>query len=53
LKGEKALEIVYLLELFDGKLSLTEILNLEIPLLATLRRAKEKINKDVQNRQRK
>ena len=44
------LEIVYLLELFDGKLSLSEILNLEIPLLNHLRKAKQRINEEIKKK---
>jgi hypothetical protein len=46
------LEVVYMLDLFDGKLSLSEILNLEIPLLNHLRTAKQKINEEVNRKNR-
>jgi hypothetical protein len=49
---EKILEIVYILDLFDGKLSLSEILNLEIPLLNHLKKAKQKINEDINKKNR-
>jgi hypothetical protein len=49
---EKMLEIVYMLDLFDGKLSLSEILNLEIPLLNHLRKAKQKINDEINKKNR-
>jgi hypothetical protein len=44
------LEIVYLMDLFEGKLSLSEILNLEIPLLNHLRKAKQKINEEIRKK---
>ena len=46
------LEVVYMLDLFDGKLSLSEILNLEIPLLNHLRKAKQKINDEINKKNR-
>lgn len=49
---EKMLEVVYMLDLFDGKLSLSEILNLEIPLLNHLRKAKQKINDEINKKNR-
>jgi hypothetical protein len=42
--------LVYLLDLFDGKLSLSEILNLEIPLLNQLKEAKIRINKEIEEK---
>jgi hypothetical protein len=41
-----------MLDLFDGKLSLSEILNLEIPLLNHLKKAKQRINEDINKRNR-
>ena len=38
-KDENALELAYMLDLFDGKLTLTELLNLEIPLLDRLKKS--------------
>lgn len=43
------MEVVYLLDLFEGKVSLSEILNLEIPLLNHLKEAKLRINKQLRN----
>jgi hypothetical protein len=51
IKDERALDIVYTLDLFDGKLSLGEIMNIDIPFLNRLRRAKIKINNDLRNQQ--
>jgi len=52
-KAEKAEEIVYLLDLFDGKLSLSEILNVEVPLLNQLKIAKVNINRELQEKAKK
>jgi len=41
---------LYLLTLFDGKISITEILNMDIPLLLEMRQAKE-IELERQSRQ--
>lgn len=40
-------EIVTLLELFHGQLSLTDILNQDIPLLNSLKKAKQKMNGEI------
>lgn len=40
LKKEKSQELVTLLDLFDGKITLTELLNTDIPLIQQLRDAK-------------
>ena len=40
LKKEKSQELVMLLDLFDGKITLTELLNTDIPLIQQLRDAK-------------
>jgi len=45
--SEKSDEIVYILDLFDGKMTINEILNLEIPLLANLKEAKIRINNEL------
>jgi hypothetical protein len=34
-------EVVYVLDLFDGKLSLNDVLNTDIPFLNTLKKCKE------------
>ena len=47
LKSKLATEIVYLLELFGGKLSLTDILQTELPLLAAMRDAKIQLTNDI------
>jgi len=44
------MEIVYLLDLFEGKLSLSEVLNTEIPLLTLLKKAKVRLNEDIRNK---
>jgi hypothetical protein len=49
IKDQKAMEIVYLLDIFEGKVSLGEILNTEIPLLNHLKKAKIKLNDDIRN----
>lgn len=37
------------MDLFEGKLSLSEVLNTEIPLLTHLKKAKIKLNEDIRN----
>lgn len=49
-KESVADELVYLLDLFDGKLSLSDILNYEIPLLEALKQAK---TRSIQSRNEK
>lgn len=44
-------DIVSLLDLFQGQLSLTDILNQDIPILIGLRAAKSKLNGEI-NRER-
>jgi hypothetical protein len=50
LKAEKAEEVVYLLDLFDGKMTINELLNMDIPYLNQLKNAKIKINTDLAKR---
>lgn len=45
MKKEKAQEIVMLLDLFDGKITLTELLETDIPIINQLRDAKLELNK--------
>ena len=45
LKHDKAEEIVMLLDLFDGKITLTELLETDIPLIYQLRDAKLEIKR--------
>lgn len=40
-------DIVFTMDLFEGRVSLTEILNLEIPLLNHLKKAKIKLNNEI------
>jgi hypothetical protein len=47
LKEEKSDEVVLLLDLFAGSLSLNEILNIDIPLLNHLKRSKIKLNNEL------
>ena len=47
LKSEKMDEIVVLLEKFKGQLSLTDLLNQDIPLLNALREAKDRMNGEI------
>jgi hypothetical protein len=47
LKEEKSDEMVLLLDLFAGSLSLNEILNTDIPLLNHLKRSKIKLNNEL------
>jgi hypothetical protein len=46
-KAEKAEEVVYLLDLFEGKITVNELINMEMPYLNQLRNAKMKINNDI------
>lgn len=46
--NSKMEDIVNLLELFQGQLSLTDILNQDIPILNGLRQAKNRINGEIQ-----
>jgi hypothetical protein len=50
MKSAKAEEIVNLLEIFDGKVTVNELLNLDIPLLIQLKDAKIKINNELNKR---
>jgi hypothetical protein len=50
IKAEKAEEVVYLLDLFDGKITINELLNMEIPYLNQLKNAKIKVNSDLAKR---
>ena len=43
IKEDKVLEITYLLDLFAGQLTLSDIMNTEIPLLNEMINAKRKI----------
>jgi len=49
-KNEKAEEIVYILDLFDGKITINELLNLDIPYLNQLKNAKIKINNELRKK---
>jgi len=49
-KAQKAEEIMYLLDMFDGKITINELLNLEVPFLNQLRDAKIKINKEIRKK---
>lgn len=49
-KAEKAEEVVYLLDLFDGKVTINELLNMDISYLNRLKNAKMKINADLMKR---
>jgi hypothetical protein len=49
-KADKAEEVVYLLDLFDGKITINELLNMEIPYLNQLKNAKIKVNSDLAKR---
>jgi hypothetical protein len=49
-KAEKAEEVVYLLDLFDGKMTVNELLNMDMPYLSQLKNAKMKINNDLMKR---
>ena len=44
MKREKAQELVLLLDLFDGKITISELLTLDIPLIHQLRDAKILLN---------
>jgi hypothetical protein len=50
IKELKSDEIVFLLDLFNGSLSLNEILNQDISLLNSLKKSKIKMNNDMKNR---
>jgi hypothetical protein len=50
LKNERAEEVVYLLDLFDGKITINELLNLDISYLNQLKNAKIKINNELRKR---
>lgn len=47
IKQEKMNEILYMIEIFDGKLSLTEVMQYEIPFLNNLKAAKMKFNEEL------
>jgi hypothetical protein len=47
IKQMKADELVGMLDLFDGKLTLGDLLNYDIPLLEMLKRSKLKLNKEM------
>ena len=49
IKKDKVAEILNFIDLFDGKISLTEILNHEIPFITDLAKAKEERNTETQN----
>ena len=49
-KAERAEEVVYLLDLFDGKITVNELLNMDIPYLNQLKDAKMKVNNDLMKR---
>jgi hypothetical protein len=46
-KQLKSDEIVGMLDLFDGKITLGELLNYEIPFLEMLKKSKLKLNKEM------
>jgi hypothetical protein len=50
LKAQKSEEIMYLLDIFDGKITINELLNLDIPFLNQLRDAKIKINNEIRKK---
>jgi hypothetical protein len=50
LKNERAEEVVYLLDLFDGKITINELLNLDISYLNQLKNAKIKINNELRKK---
>jgi hypothetical protein len=50
IKADRAEEVVYLLDLFDGKVTVNELLNMDIPYLNQLKNAKIKINSDLAKR---
>jgi hypothetical protein len=50
LKAQKAEEIIYLLDIFDGKITINELLNLDIPFLTQLKNAKMKINNELRKK---
>jgi hypothetical protein len=50
LKAQKAEEIMYLLDIFDGKITINELLNLDIPFLSQLKDAKIKINNEIRKK---
>jgi hypothetical protein len=50
LKSDKAEEIMRLLDLFDGKITVNELLNLDIPFLNQLKNVKIKINNDLRKK---
>jgi uncharacterized protein YfkK (UPF0435 family) len=50
LKTQKAEELMYLLDVFDGKITINELLNLDIPFLNQLRDAKIKINNEIRKK---
>jgi hypothetical protein len=51
MKREKAQEIIILLDLFDGKITLSELLETDIPLIHQLRDAKIQLNSQRQQEQ--
>jgi hypothetical protein len=50
IKAQKAEEIMYLLDIFDGKMTVNELLNLDIPFLNQLKNAKMKINNELRKK---
>jgi hypothetical protein len=50
MKELKADEIVFLVDLFGGSLSVNEILNLDVPLLNIIKKSKIKMNNEIKNR---
>jgi hypothetical protein len=50
IKAQKAEEIMYLLDIFDGKMTINELLNLDIPFLTQLKNAKMKINNELRKK---
>jgi hypothetical protein len=46
-KNQKAEEIMYLLDIFDGKITINELLNLDMPFVNQLRLAKVKMNNEI------
>lgn len=51
MKKEKAQEIIMLLDLFDGKITLSELLDTDIPIIHQLRDAKIALNAQKQQEQ--
>jgi hypothetical protein len=49
-KAQRAEEVMYLLDLFDGKMTINELLNLDMPYLNQLKNAKIKINNDLRKK---